>query len=308
MVRRYKYFERNVVPALLYTLSEDYENQFENEITYASGEFRYRYHPEWVKLPDELWGNVIRGVACDSEGCLYFTMRCKEAPIGKADQEGRLIGTFGRELPFERLHGISVAEDGTIWVADDMNHAVFQLDPDGKLLKTIGHPGVPADTLPFNKPTKLVPHSCGLFASDGYGNSSVHVFDRDGNLLRSWGAPGEKAGEFDAVHSVLIDEKKRVWVCDRNNDRVQIFSMDGQILKILEDLWNPVDVWSDGVYVYVLQNEGCISIYDMDYRLAAELGHWQCGNLIAHSFTGDDKGNLYLADCGVKGIIKLEKL
>ena len=73
-------------------------------------------------------------------------------------------------------------------------------------------------------------------------------------------------------------------------------------------MWYPVDVFSDNNNIYILQNDGLVGIYDYDFNVVAEIGHWQSGNMVAHAFTGDDKGNLYLADCGVKGIFKLERI
>ena len=352
MIRRHKYFERNVVPDLLLTLSENYSNTLETVITYTSGDFSYRYEPEWAKFPEELWGWVISGIACDKEDNIYVTMKNKEAPIVKLNKDGEVVGILGKGLPIAKLHGISIAEDGSIYVADDNNHVVFHLDPAGQLLQQFGTLGVPSDSgyhtdyvdpadkskpitikvysddgtevekiisnsayksiqrlaPPFNKPTKMLSHKGRLYASDGYGNAAVHVFDTDGHLLKSWGGPGDEPGKFAIVHSLWIDKKDRIWVCDRENDRVQVFTLDGELLKVLDGLWYPVDVWSDDSYVYVLQNEGRVSIYDMDYDLLAEIGHWQCGNIAAHSMTGDSGSRLYLADCGAKGVSRLVRI
>ena len=352
MIRRYTYFERNVVPTLLYTLDENISNRLEGEILYKSGDFTYRYQPEWAKFPDELWGYVISGVAADRDDHIYVTLKCKDAPIAKFDRDGRLLCTFGEKLPFAKLHGISVAEDQTIWVTDDTNHVAFHVDQQGKLLLTIGTLGVPSDSgyradfvdpedhskplivkvfddqgneiekvisqsayksikrmaPPFNKPTKIISCADGLFASDGYGNTAIHAFDTDGNLLRSWGSPGTAPGAFSIVHSLWIDKMKRIWACDRENDRVQVFTMNGKLLQVLDGLWYPVDVWDDGTFVYILQNDGCVSIFDMQYQLKAEIGHWRSANLTAHAITGDSRGNLYLADCGVKGVVRLERV
>lgn len=352
MIRRYEYFKRNVVPTLLYTLDEDISNQIESEQYYSSGGLSYRYIPEWAKLPEELWGHVISGIACDEEDCVYLTMRCKQAPIVKLDPEGNFLCALGQQLPIAKLHGISIGPSGSIWVTDDTNHVAFELDRNGRLLKQLGtlgrpsnsgyHPDyiAPDDTSqpirvkvydeygaeverivsnsayrsierlapPFNKPTKIIEtQGHGLFASDGYGNTAIHAFDQDGNLLRSWGGPGREPGHFSIVHSLWIDSRRRIWACDREQDRVQVFSMDGELLRILDGLFAPSDVFSDQQNAYVLEADGRISIYDLDYRLVAQIGHWQCANLSAHSMTGDSKGNLLIADCGVKGVVKLER-
>jgi sugar lactone lactonase YvrE len=138
------------------------------------------------------------------------------------------------------------------------------------VLLTLGTPRQPSDTGyranvpsnlttiqraagPFNLPTRLAVGPSGdLYVSDGYGNARVHRFSADGELVQSWGEPGDGPGQFNLPHSVSVHADGRVFVCDRENDRVQIFSPDGEVLAIWTNVTRPCDLFiaSDGT-VYV---------------------------------------------------------
>ena len=74
-----------------------------------------------------------------------------------------------------------------------------------------------------------------LYVADGYGNSRVVKYDSKGNFVKAWGTPGSAPGEFDLVHSVAVDSQGRVYASDRENNRIQIFDADGNLLK----MWMP---------------------------------------------------------------------
>ena len=81
---------------------------------------------------------------------------------------------------------------------------------------------------PFNYPTEMVLGPSGdIYVSDGYRNSRVHRFSADGRLIDSWGEPGTGSGEFNLSHAVAVSPDGRVYVCDRENSRLQVFTQDG---------------------------------------------------------------------------------
>ena len=163
---------------------------------------------------------------------------------------------------------------------------------------------------PFNKPTRLVALADGrLVCSDGYGNTAIHVFGADHHLIRSWGGPGKEPGHFSIPHAVWVDRYEHVWVCDRENERMQVFTMEGQLLQMLPCNLMPFDAWTDDHFCYVIEGDGRITIFDLvTFEMKAQLGFWQCEDLVAHAMTGDPKGNLFLADLGAKSLYKLEKI
>ena len=125
---------------------------------------------------------------------------------------------------------------------------------DGKPLQVLGQRGVHSDTGcerpgalvpraagPFNYPTEMVPAPSGdLYVTDGYRNARVHRFTADGRLLMSWGQPGKtEPNQFHLPHSLVVDREGTIYVCDRENNRIQVFSVDGQFLTMWSDMRRP---------------------------------------------------------------------
>ena len=211
----------------------------------------------------ETWARDVTGVAVDSRDRVYV-LRRGDDPVTVLTPDGTVLDRWGNGCFSDRPHLISIGEDDTIYVADDGGHRVFVFDSTGRLLETIGS-GIPSETgydagaptaedafdritggAPFNRPTKAVPWRNGeLFVSDGYRNCRVHRFSADRQLIRSWGGPGADAGCFVIPHSVTIDSNGRVFVCDRENDRIQIFSVDGELLDVWNNVQRPTDVAFD---------------------------------------------------------------
>ena len=147
-----------------------------------------------------------------------------------------------------------------MYCTDDGNHTVRRFTPEGKLLMTLGTLNTPSDTgydgkdtktvskpgVPFNRPTNLAVGPKGdLYVSDGYGNCRVHQFSPTGTLKRSWGVPGQGPGQFLLPHGLAVAADGRVFVCDRENDRIQIFSPDGEYLSEWTDTRRPTHVVFD---------------------------------------------------------------
>ena len=167
---------------------------------------------------------------------------------------------------------------------------------DGRLLMTLGNKARPSDSghrigrdreifesiasitraaPPFNLPTGVAVSSTGdVFVSDGYGNARVHRFDPEGKLLFSWGEPGAKPGQFRLPHNIWIDREDRVWISDRENNRVQIFNTEGKLLDVWIDLIRPTQVCTDADdTVYISELCRRISIFSIEGKLLARWGN-----------------------------------
>jgi len=217
--------------------------------------------PDWEQLPEGWSHGDVAGVACDSQDRVYVFNR-SEHPVIVYDRDGRFLSSWGEGV-FPRPHGITIRDD-IAYCADDTDHTVRALTLDGTLLWTLGTLNQPSDTGyspegranlrsirrgagPFNRPTRLAVAPDGTFyVSDGYGNARIHHFSASGELLQSWGEPGTEPGQFNLPHSVWVHTDSRVFVCDRENDRVQIFSPDGELLEIWTGLARPGDLLIDG--------------------------------------------------------------
>jgi len=221
---------------------------------------------------EESWEDDVTGVAVDSRDRVYLLRRGDNA-VTVLQPDGAVANRWGNACFSDRPHLISIGDDGKIYIADDGGHQLFVFSLEGHLLETIGTgvasatgfddkrftsaeaafdqmPGGP----PFHRPTKVVTSRGELFVSDGYRNCRVHHFSANRELVRSWGGPGSGAGCFVIPHSITIDAQGHILVCDRENDRVQIFSRDGELLEIWNEVQRPTDLAFDRRgYVYVAE-------------------------------------------------------
>ena len=225
--------------------------------TVGSGGYTYTLIENWAKLPaGETWGNTS-SVATDSQERVYVFQR-KDPPVMIFDRDGNYLNSWGISAITDP-HGIFI-EDDIMYVTDRADSVALKFTLDGKALQVIGRRGVHSDTGgekpgdlvprasgPFNYPTELVPAPSGdLYVSDGYRNARIHRFSPDGRLLASWGEPGKEGpNQFHLPHSILVDEDGLVYVCDRENNRIQVFTGEGRFITMWTDLRRPLDISSD---------------------------------------------------------------
>jgi len=192
----------------------------------------------------------------------------------------------------------------------------------GKLLLTLGKEGRPSDTgygkkpeflaslatitrggPPFNRPTGVALSSLGeIYVSDGYGNARVHKFAPDGTFLFSWGEPGYAPGQFRLPHSIWLDKRARVWVVDRENDRIQIFNARGEFLSQWTGFSRPTGICMDSEEtVYVSELNKRVSILTSGGKLLARWGSEGEDKDTAlftapHAIAVDSRGDLYVGE------------
>jgi len=139
-----------------------------------------------------------------------------------------VLKNFGAGL-FVNPHKLTVDRFGFLWVADNSSHQVFKLNQDGAVLMTLGKKGV-VGTGPgeFDAPTEVAVAANGdIFVGDGHtgggtatGNARIVKFDKNGTFLKTWGKKGMGPGEFDVVHTIAFDSRGRLFVGDRQNNRI----------------------------------------------------------------------------------------
>ncbi|MGA2955602.1 MAG: peptidyl-alpha-hydroxyglycine alpha-amidating lyase family protein [Thermodesulfobacteriota bacterium] len=289
-------------------------------IRMGSGRFTYEAQAGWAKLPKGWSFLEVVDVAVDAQDRVYVFTR-GEHPLLIFDREGNLLASWGEGL-FKRPHGITMGPKETLYLIDDGGHAVYQFTLGGKLLMTLGTPGKGAGFMsgqPFNQPTKVArdPKTGELYISDGYGNARVHKYTSDGKYLFSWGECGTDPGQFNLVHSVVLDRAGRVFVADRENHRIQIFDSQGKFLAIWNNVHRPCGLHIAGegeelVYVGELappfpfsQNYpnvgGRISIYDLKGNRLARLGDIRAGEephqfLAPHGLAVNSRGDIYIGE------------
>jgi DNA-binding beta-propeller fold protein YncE len=194
-------------------------------------ELGYQVTPDFFQLPPGASSGESSGIALNSAGHIFLFQRTKPM-LAEYDEHGKFIRSIGEGL-FDHPHGLRIDADDNIWTTDDGNHLVLKLSPAGRVLLVLGRKdwGAEADWL-FNRPADVAFAKNGdIYVADGYGNSRVVKFGRDGKFIKAWGKFGAGPGEFNLPHTIIIDKDDRVYVGDRENKRIQIFDADGKFLK-----------------------------------------------------------------------------
>jgi DNA-binding beta-propeller fold protein YncE len=250
------------------------------------------------------------------------------------DPDGTFLLSWGEGI-FARPHGISIGPDDAVYCTDDCDHTVRKFTPEGRPLLTLGTSGQPSGTgatsndyrtvryagPPFHYPTNLAIAPAGeLYVSDGYGNARVHKFTPEGRLLLSWGEPGDGPGQFHLPHGIAVDRQGTVYVADRENSRIQLFTSEGEYLTEWRDVARPCQVAIDATgHVCVAElgfragmwpgttapgpdaPGGRVSVFDSQGHLVARWGGGRNptapGDFFApHDLCIDGKGDLYVAE------------
>jgi DNA-binding beta-propeller fold protein YncE len=296
----------------------------------GSGKYTYKVYENWARVPEGVEMKPA-AVAVGPQDRVYCFNRVAEHPVVVFDRDGNFEDSWGAGL-FRFPHAIRFDAEGFAWLTDEHHQQFMKFTADGKLLQTIGekghrsNTGVPDDDFssaawkkvthaggPFNLPTDIAFAPDGsMFISDGYGNARVHKFSADAQYLFSWGEPGKAPGQFNLPHGVWVDRRGRLLVADRENDRVQIFDLNGKLLEVWRtELIGPAFFYvDDDDIVYVAEhNGGMISILTLDGERLARWGdpiHRSC-----HGIWGDSHGDFYVVQPGewgrVRRVVKFER-
>ena len=285
--------------------------------TIGSGKYTYEYVENWAKMPAGMSFGAVSAVATDSQDRVYVFHR-QDPPVMIFDRDGNYLNGWGNGA-FIYAHGFYIAND-RVYLTDRNSSVCIMYTLDGKPIKMLGEHGVHSDTGcekpmdpvprpagPFNYPSEMVPSPWGdLYVSDGYRNARIHRFDSGGHLLQSWGTWGkDDPGQFHLPHSLLVDETHTVYVCDRENHRVQVFTANGEFKEMWTDIQRPMDIseYAEGDF---LISEGSVegkpsrcSVVDKHGNV---LSRWESRS--AHGSWVDSRGDVYLALTGDKSVDK----
>ena len=319
-----------------------------SEVIFKDGDFAYKLDVEWAKWPDYLVGCPVAGGCCDKDDNIWVTTRWNDHPVLMLDKDGNFVKEIGKGLFSNLHGIYVTPSGTLLCADASSHHVVREITTDGELVRDFGTFDVPGDSgfdpdifmnlkragklpvdepysadlefyagletivragKPFNKPTRMVMSASGeYFASDGYGNAAVHKFAADGSYVKTWGGPGRGVGEYRLPHGLWVDKLERVWVADRENNRVQVYTTDGEQIAMIDDLiYRPAEVWSDNDYIYVGEVDGGLTILDMDMQIKAQLGYYY-SPLMGHGMCGDSKSNLYIQALHLSKVNNLLKL
>jgi DNA-binding beta-propeller fold protein YncE len=266
-----------------------------------SDKLTYVVSEGWGQLPPGWTFTQVAGVAVDSSDRVYVFNRGAH-PMIVFDRAGQVVASWG-EGQFKTPHGICLDADENLYLVDSGNHTLKKFSRDGELLQVWGtEDALGVDGRPFGGPTDAAVSPSGeVYISDGYKNARVHKFSAEGELLLSWGEPGDGPGQFHLPHSVWVDKREQVYVADRENHRIQIFSPQGEYLTQWTGFKQPTDIYMDAdenVYVAELQHR--VSIVDIEDHLIARWGGESShapGLFVApHAVWTDSRGDLYVGE------------
>jgi DNA-binding beta-propeller fold protein YncE len=304
----------------------------------------YRPIVGWGELPEgRTWGSTS-AVTIAADGNIWVAERCGANtcvgstvdPILLFNKEGKLLRSFGAGM-LAWPHGIAVDRDGNLWVTDawaqgatSTGHAVLKFSPEGKLLMTIGEPGVAGD--PPNRVSRpsdvLVAPNGEIYIAEAHDQSRSRItkWAADGTFIETWGEEGYGPKQFRDPHALAMDSQGRIFVGDRFNNRIQIFDQKGTFLAIWTQFGRPSGIFIDrNDLIYVADSESSPAT---DKYMGMRNAGWEKGIRVGDARTGwvhhfipddrinvmgysgpegiavDDEGNLYGAEVTQRRIVK----
>ncbi len=261
----------------------------------------YQLVANWPSMPEGSKLGEVGAVATDTADNVYILHRGKQ-PIMVFDKDGKFLRGWGDGL-FKKGHGLCVDGDGSVWTTDIGTHQVTKFNPEGKVLLTLGKKGEPGDGRDqFNQPTDVAVAPTGeVYVSDGYGNSRVVKFAKDGKYLKDWGKKGIGEGEFHQPHAVCLDARGRVFIGDLKNNRIQMFDAEGKFLAQWKEIGAPHGLFltGDGRMLVADGKANVVKVRDDQGKV---VGRWGAKGTspgqfnYAHWVCMDSKGAVYVAE------------
>ena len=222
-------------------------------------ELRFTSVPDYPTLPDGMNFGEVAGVAVSSRGHVFVFSRSNSATgpaFGAAaaqlfefDQNGNFVREIGKGLyAWSEAHSVRIDRNDEIWAIDKGSNMVVRFNTAGRVVwvfgrkeeaadgsEPLGHPDPPLPPVDgmFRQPTDVAWDSQGnTYITDGYVNSRVAKYDKNGDWVKSWGTKGNGPGQFNTPHAIAVDRDDNVYVGDRANRRIQVFDTDGNFKRM----------------------------------------------------------------------------
>ena len=286
---------------------------------------------EWAQVPDGVPYGELSAVDVDSHGHVFVLHRAGREwvepfpadPIADPTvfmfaSNGKLLGKWGAGT-LVMPHGLSIDDEDKVWITDVAREQVLRFSHDGEEELAIGTRGVSGDDdAHFGRPADVAFSGGRVLVADGYVNDRIALFDREGNFIEQWGGAGSAPGQFNLPHAIATDSD-RVYVADRENARIQVFSLGGDPLA----QWSPkgtghpyaVRPIGSG-YVVVIEGRDRAGRYGAIGRIYREDGSLErvfdagidprTGASLGHDIAVGRDGNAYMVDNKANRMVKFE--
>jgi sugar lactone lactonase YvrE len=243
--------------------------------------------PNFFKFPPNLYMGEGIGIASNSKGHIFIYTRSQRTRLFEFDQNGNYVREIGEGLyGFVFAHAVRIDAQDNIWAVDEGSNMVIKFNPEGRVVMTMGRRPEPTDAgLPqpapdpnnpgkyiFNRPTDVGWDAEGnIFVTDGYGNSRIVKYDKNGKFLAQAGTHGSELGQLNLPHSMAMDAKGNAYVADRTNHRIQVFDNNLKVKTAYDTVGTPWEVCiSPGPHQYLFSSNTFPD--NNDYSLATVSG------------------------------------
>lgn len=211
----------------------------------AAPTLKVRYDDDFIKWPTNIWPSEAVGVALNSKGHIFLLNR-GNIPLLEFGPDGSFIRALGEgSTIWHAAHSVRFDAEDNMWIVDSGNNVVVKFNPQGKIIQALGRRlepwvydthgierAIPAPSNFYQPTDTAVGPDGSVYVSDGYGNSRVAKFTKEGSLVKYWGDRGTRPGQFNTPHSIVIDRNQTLYVADRQNNRVQTFDTEGNLKKV----------------------------------------------------------------------------
>lgn len=311
-------------------------------VTFGEGSARFTLDPAWGRLPDGQRFGLGCAVVVDSRDRVIVTSRSASPCVAIFDQAGRLLETWTADFATgvgltptqvaQTAHGLYWSKEGNneflYWTENvsapkggaRIGARVYKTDLAGKVLYTLGNVAAESATsqrIDFTNPTDVAVAPNGdVYVVDGYGSQRVFRFDREFKLLRVIGGPGKEHGKFSTCHGVWVSTLRRdpeVYVADRANGRIEVFSPELEFKRTIPNLRAPCCFYQHDGRIYVPELTRRVTVLDADDKVVAHLGDGAgAANPAAdaskfaapHALTVSSTGDVYVVEWVADGRVR----
>jgi hypothetical protein len=309
-------------------------------VTFGSGKVSFTLDDSFGKLPAGMKYGLGCAVVVDSKDRIFVTSRSASPCVAIFDKDGKLLETWSKEFAegvgfkpeqvVATAHGLFWSKEGSdeylYWTENvagkspKIGARVYKTDLKGKVLYTLGNVEKESSTsqkFDFTNPTDVAIAKNGdIYVVDGYGSQLVHRFDKNFKLVKTIGGRGKEHGKFNTCHGVWVStlgKEEEVWIADRANNRIEIFSTDLKYLRTIEGLRLPCCFYQHDGLMYVPELGARVTVLDPEGKVVAHLGDGAGDKeavknpakfALPHALTLSSKGDLYIVEWVADGRVR----